>query len=782
MDDLKQISDLTEPCFWYLEARDLKRKVIYHCGPTNSGKTYSALKAFQMSSSGIYCGPLKLLANEVYSKTNNAEVFCDLVTGEERRFGNANGEPANHMACTVEMANLDKNYDIAVIDEIQMIKDAQRGWAWTRAFLGLRAKEIHLCGDPSVIDLLSDLCFITNDEFEVRKYDRLTKLNIMNKPVERFENVEPGDCFVCFNKNDIFRVANSLEKLGHEVAVIYGSMPPMVKTAQAKKFNDPNHKCKVLVATDAVGMGLNLNIRRVVFYDIVKPQLRLNTSPTERNEISLDHITTSQALQIAGRAGRFGTQFPDGYVTTFAGKDLPILKNILNKKLEKTVKAGLHPTADQIELFAYQLPNHSLSDLIKIFMSICRLDDGQYFMCKFDEIIFLAETIDHIPIKIKEKYTFACSPISRKDSFVITCFVKFVRAYSLNEPVTPEVLEKMLEWPPKEASKFAEINHLESIYDVLDLYLWLGIRFPDIYSYSEHVKNMRVELEEKIQTGIENLFIKRNSPSSSNMKAAAVQNTLTFDDNELVGLKEKVSSGNLNDKLVKLDMKNSERLSILKKELQKSESKQRRPPTTKPNVSSVKDKKKKLPEAPIQKKNSKENGDKNQKSVKPIEKIDILDLEKTDQMRSADVKQVLYKNEQNENPWDSIVESYPIKKIDASKIENKSIAQTKINSEPKPAVQDPIIKANRREWDTLLVKNSFKGSAKSEEKQMPLQELNENNDNLSSKTEKLATDPNDELQISMNAMLSDPTNSSQDSATQIDLENEFKKIIFDKKD
>jgi hypothetical protein len=558
-------------------------------------------------------------------------------------------------------------------------------------------------------------------------------------------------------------------------------MPPIVKTAQAKKFNDPDHKCKVLVATDAVGMGLNLNIRRVVFYDIIKPQLKQNKNPTERNEISLEYITTSQALQIAGRAGRFGTQFPDGYVTTFAAKDLPVLKNILNQKLEKTVKAGLHPTADQIELFAYHLPNHSLSDLIKIFMSICRLDDGQYFMCKFDEIIFLAEIIDHIPIKIKEKYTFACSPISRKDSFVITCFVKFVRAYSVNEPVTPEVLEKMLEWPPKEAKKFTEINHLESIYDVLDLYLWLGVRFPDIYSYNEHVKNLRVELEQIIQTGIENLFIKRKAPSSSNTKAAEQKN-LTFNDNELVGLKEKVGSGTLNDKLIKLDMKNSERLSILKKQLQKSEPKPRKHPTTKPNFSSVKDKKKKLNEAPIKKKNSKENGDKNQKSVKSIEKIDILDLEKNDQKRSANIKQVLYKNEQSENPWDSIVESYPIKKIDASKIENKSIAQPEINSEPIPKGSDPIIKANRREWDTLLVKNSYKGSAKSEEKQMPLEELNENNDNLTPNMEKSANDPNDELKISMNAMLSDSTNSSKDSATQIDLENEFKKIIFDKKD
>lgn len=266
MEDLKHISDLTEPSFWYVDAREIKRKIIYHAGPTNSGKTYSALKRFQEAESGIYCGPLKLLANEVFIKSNSNGIDCDLVTGEERKFGNESGKQSEHMACTVEMANLEKNYDVAILDEIQMIKDQQRGWAWTRALLGIKAKEIHVCGDISASELVSDLSFLTGDEFEIRTYERLTALNIMNKALESFDNVEPGDCFVCFNKNDIYHVLNHLEARGHEVAVIYGSMPPGVKLAQAARFNDPNDKCKILVATDAIGMGLNLNIRRVIFY------------------------------------------------------------------------------------------------------------------------------------------------------------------------------------------------------------------------------------------------------------------------------------------------------------------------------------------------------------------------------------------------------------------------------------------------------------------------------------------------------------------------------------
>ncbi len=141
---------------------------------------------------------------------------------------------------------------------------------------------------------------------------------------------------MCFSKNDIFHITRELEKRGHEVAVIYGSLPPGyffrvivvckkkclfqlgTKLLQAQRFNDPNDSCKIMVATDAIGMGLNLyvrtvlifkiksldvcflnrSIKRVVFYSLVKPQLN------EQGEKEKDTVTTSQALQISGRAGR----------------------------------------------------------------------------------------------------------------------------------------------------------------------------------------------------------------------------------------------------------------------------------------------------------------------------------------------------------------------------------------------------------------------------------------------------------------------------------------------
>lgn len=97
----------------YPEARALTRKIIFHSGPTNSGKTYHALERFFSSKSGVYCGPLKLLATEVFHKSNQRGVPCDLVTGEERNFANINKSPSSHVSCTVEMVSVNTPYEVS---------------------------------------------------------------------------------------------------------------------------------------------------------------------------------------------------------------------------------------------------------------------------------------------------------------------------------------------------------------------------------------------------------------------------------------------------------------------------------------------------------------------------------------------------------------------------------------------------------------------------------------------------------------------------------------------
>ncbi|XP_065210231.1 ATP-dependent RNA helicase SUV3 homolog, mitochondrial [Planococcus citri] len=496
MDDLRKISDLRSPPNWYPAARAKCRKIIFHAGPTNSGKTYRALERFLQSKSGVYCGPLKLLATEVFRKANDRGTPCDLVTGEERKYAISENEPASHVSCTVEMTSLLQNYEVAVIDEIQMIKDPTRGWAWTRALLGLVADEIHVCGEEGAVDLIRNLMLTTNEDVDVCKYKRLTELHIEDSAVCSLDNIRNGDCVVCFSKNDVYSVSRGIEGSGKEVAVIYGGLPPNTKLAQAQKFNDPESSCNVLVATDAIGMGLNLSIRRVIFYSLIKPVVN------EKGEKEMDTISVSQALQIAGRAGRFNTQYEKGYVTTFKAEDLKTLKHLLTQRPDPLTKAGIHPTAEQIELYAYHLPHSTLSNLMDIFVTLSTVDEELYFMCGIEDFKFLADMLQHVPLSLRARYTFCCAPLNRRMAFVCSMFLKFAKQYSNNEPITFDWVSHHIGWPLSLPKTILELVHLESVFDVLDLYLWFSYRFPDIFIEPNPIRDIQSELDALIQQGV----------------------------------------------------------------------------------------------------------------------------------------------------------------------------------------------------------------------------------------------------------------------------------------
>jgi ATP-dependent RNA helicase SUPV3L1/SUV3 len=196
-----------------------------HVGPTNSGKTYRALKRLEEAESGIYCGPLRLLAHEIFEKMNEKGIACNLLTGEERR---EVGLHAPLTSSTVEMASLGKTLDVAVIDEIQMIADEDRGWAWTQALLGLKAKEIHLCGEASAVPLVKKICETLDEEVIVNEYTRLTPFEVDERSLMNdLSKIKKGDCVVAFSRNEIFQLKEKIEETtGLRCAVAYGGLPP----------------------------------------------------------------------------------------------------------------------------------------------------------------------------------------------------------------------------------------------------------------------------------------------------------------------------------------------------------------------------------------------------------------------------------------------------------------------------------------------------------------------------------------------------------------------------
>lgn len=255
--NLKKAADLRFPQEWYPATRQFQRTWYLHVGPTNSGKTYHALQRLMESGSGCYAGPLRLLAHEVFERMNAQGYPCNLVTGDDRQ---TPSDTAQLTSCTVEMVDVTRAMEVCVLDEIQMIGDPDRGWAWTQALMGVKAKEVHLCGEERTIELIQNLAGTMGDKLVIRHYKRLGPLEVMPKSLGgNLRKLERGDCVVTFSRTSIFALQREIQKVtGKKCAVIYGSLPPETRAIQAKLFNNPDNDYEILVASDAVGMGLNL--------------------------------------------------------------------------------------------------------------------------------------------------------------------------------------------------------------------------------------------------------------------------------------------------------------------------------------------------------------------------------------------------------------------------------------------------------------------------------------------------------------------------------------------
>lgn len=308
----------------YREARGMRRKFVIHLGDTNTGKTYNAIQRLKECDKGVYLSPLRILALENYERLNNEGALCDLQTGEEELIT----EGATHVSCTIEKLDLKRQYDVAVIDEIQMIDDSQRGAAWSRALLGVRAKEIHVCGASNSREILEEIINDCGDPYEIIEYKRRIPLEVQDKAFN-YNEVEEGDAIVVFSKKRVLELAEEYSSKGIKASLIYGDLPPEVRRKQYEQF--VNKETKILITTDAIGMGVNLPIRRIIFLSVKK---------FDGEEVRF--LTSQEVKQIAGRAGRQGI-YDVGYVVS-VGNNAEVIKDKLIREDKIITEAVIGPS------------------------------------------------------------------------------------------------------------------------------------------------------------------------------------------------------------------------------------------------------------------------------------------------------------------------------------------------------------------------------------------------------------------------------------------------------
>ena len=262
-----------------------KNKITAVLGPTNTGKTFLAIETMLSFDSGMIGFPLRLLAREVYDKIikkinpNNVA----LITGEEKIIPSN----AKYYLCTVESMPIDKNLEFVGIDEIQMCADHERGHIFTDRLLNLRGEKLTmLMGSNTIKNIIINL----NEDTEFVNKERLSKLSY--KGHKKISRIDRKTAIIAFSAEEVYAIAELVRRQKGGAAIVMGSLSPKTRNAQVELYQSGD--VDFLVATDAIGMGINMDLENVYFSNLKKFDGK-----------KLRRLNLSEIGQIAGRAGRY---------------------------------------------------------------------------------------------------------------------------------------------------------------------------------------------------------------------------------------------------------------------------------------------------------------------------------------------------------------------------------------------------------------------------------------------------------------------------------------------
>lgn len=487
---------------FFPQARSLgRRRLLLLVGPTNSGKTYRGLNLLAGHESGVYLAPLRLLALEGQEQLARRGRPASYLTGEERDLV----EGARFVASTIEMLDHGRIVDAILIDEVQNLADPERGWAWTQAIVGAPAGTVIMTGSPDAIPLVEALASYTGEELEIERLERLAPLQALAKPVKLEGLGEPGTAIVAFSRRDVLGLKQLLEKRGVVASVIYGSLSPEVRREEARRFREG--ETKVLVATDAIGMGLNLPIRRVVFHTLVKwDGLR---------EVGL---SLAQVLQIGGRAGRHGLM-DAGFVGAMTAGDAKTVHRMLGQPLPVLPRRlKVRPSTEHLEAIETVLPGSPMEAKLDLFRRKMVFDTRIMDPSVSLDMLTLARTVDGVQKKlvkggraglsIADQYVFVCAPVSLGSDLVMDEHLRCLMALANRTPIGPPPLGR-----GGQGLTHQDLGRLEDGVKALTLFCWLAYRYPDLYVDLDRAETDRHQLNARIEAGLRSQGLTRTCES-----------------------------------------------------------------------------------------------------------------------------------------------------------------------------------------------------------------------------------------------------------------------------
>tara|TARA_B100001057_G_scaffold436428_1_gene467497 strand:- start:1638 stop:4118 length:2481 start_codon:yes stop_codon:yes gene_type:complete len=287
-----------------------KHKITAVLGPTNTGKTHLAIETMLSFDSGMIGFPLRLLAREVYDKVIKKVSLekVALITGEEKIIP----QNARYFLCTVESMPIDKNLDFVGVDEIQMCADHERGHIFTDRLLNMRGEKLTmLMGSSTIKNIISKL----QGDIEFINRDRLSKLTYSGH--KKISRINRKTAIIAFSAEEVYAIAELIRRQKGGAAIVMGSLSPKTRNAQVALYQSGD--VDFLVATDAIGMGINMDLDNVYFSNLKKFDGK-----------KLRKLNISEIGQIAGRAGRFlndGNFGITGNCKELTAEDIELLEN-----------------------------------------------------------------------------------------------------------------------------------------------------------------------------------------------------------------------------------------------------------------------------------------------------------------------------------------------------------------------------------------------------------------------------------------------------------------------
>jgi ATP-dependent RNA helicase SUPV3L1/SUV3 len=465
-------------------ARSLKRELVLYAGPTNSGKTWRALNELADAESGAYLAPLRLLALEGQEEIEKRGRIASYITGEERDIR----EGATIIASTIEMMDTQRVVDVAIIDEVQLLTDDDRGWAWCQALVGAPARRVIMTGSPDCIPLVQAMAEYLGEPLQVHHLERHTPLEAEKRPMS-LDAVEAGTAVIAFSRREVLAIKAELEQR-FTVAVIYGNLTPEVRREEARRFRAG--EAQVVVSTDAIAMGLNLPIRTVCFSTLEKWN--------GRDWIQLEPWAI---LQIGGRAGRFG-KFERGSVGALDRRDAQRVMEVFSPGYtppQRPVATIVRPGADHIQVIADGIHTDRLAKALGAFQRGMTFDSQLLSPGVHDDMIALAEIVDRFrSIPMDERLTLATAPVDARLEWLAMEYGSWVQARAEGRAVRLAPLRSA--YTKERAADDQELMGAEMEAKRLTLYSWLAFRFPETFPDMHECVEQRVALDRFIERSL----------------------------------------------------------------------------------------------------------------------------------------------------------------------------------------------------------------------------------------------------------------------------------------